>query len=158
LFRGFVKCAAPIEFIEQPVNASDLNAMILITQKSEVPIVADESAMTYADALKVLDAGAAHALSIKLIKAGGVAEARRILDLAFERRIPCLMSCMFEAGAGLQAAAHLASMHPSVHWVDLDSAEFLNALPYQGGIRFKGPKISVGDSSGLDVEFNLSHA
>jgi L-alanine-DL-glutamate epimerase-like enolase superfamily enzyme len=158
LIPWFCEMCGPIEFIEQPVKASDLNAMIAITRKSEVSIVADESAMTYDDARRVLDTGAANALSVKLIKAGGVSEARRILDLAYERSIPCLMSCMFEAGAGLQAAAHLASMHPSVYWVDLDSAEFLNALPYQGGIRFKGPKIAVGDSSGLDIEFNLSQA
>lgn len=155
LIPWFCEMCGPIEFIEQPVKASDLNAMISITRRSPVPVVADESAMTYEDALRVLDSGAAHALSVKLIKAGGVSEARRILDLAFDRRIPCLMSCMFEAGAGLQAAAHLASMHPSVHWVDLDSAEFLQELPYEGGIRFKGPKIAVGDSAGLDVRFNF---
>ena len=124
------------------------------TMHSPIPIVADESAMTLEQAKKILEERAAHALSVKLIKAGGVAEARAILDLAFAEKIPCLMSCMFEVGAGLQASAHLASMHPAVHWIDLDSAEFLSQLPYQGGVKFNGPEIRCSDGPGLDV--NLS--
>lgn len=154
LIPWFNEMCGPLDFVEQPVKAAELESMIAITRKSPVPIVADESAMSFDQAREVLDRGASNALSVKLIKAGGVSEARRILDLAFERRVPCLMSCMFEAGAGLQAAAHLASMHPSVYWVDLDSAEFLNALPYAGGIRFSGPRISVGDVAGLGMDMS----
>lgn len=154
LIPWFVNHCAPIDFIEQPVKAWDLGAMVAITQDCPVPIVADESAMTFAQAQTVLEHGAASALSVKLIKAGGVNEARRILDLAFEWRVPCLMSCMFEVGAGLQAAAHLASMHPSVHWVDLDPAQFLTTLPYHSSIEFNGPRIEVGDGPGLDIDLN----
>jgi L-alanine-DL-glutamate epimerase-like enolase superfamily enzyme len=156
LIPWFVDMCGPIDFIEQPVVGADLDAMVNIVQASPVPVVADESAMTFAQAREVLDRGAANALSVKLIKAGGVAEARRILDLAFERKVPCLMSCMFEVGAGLQASAQLACMHPSVHWVDLDSAEFLASLPYEGGVRFSGPRITVGDEPGLGIDLGKS--
>lgn len=145
----------PVDFVEQPVPAADLSAMAHITRLSPVPIVADESAMSFEQARAVLDQSAAHALSVKLIKAGGVSEALRILDLAHARNIPCLMSCMFEAGAGLQVSAHLAAMHPAVCWADLDSAEFLTALPYEGGVRFDGPAVSVGDAVGLGID--LTH-
>jgi L-alanine-DL-glutamate epimerase-like enolase superfamily enzyme len=154
LIPWFAEMCGPIDFIEQPVRADALAAMSRLTRHSPVPIVADESAMTLEQAKKILEERAAHALSVKLIKAGGVAEARAILDLAFAEKIPCLMSCMFEVGAGLQAAVHLASIHPSVHWVDLDSAEFLSQLPYQGGVKFNGPEIRCSDGPGLDV--NLS--
>lgn len=156
LIPWFNDLCGPIDFIEQPVRGEDLDGMAQISRSCPVPVVADESAMTFEQARTVLDKGAASALSVKLIKAGGVSEARRILDLAFKRRVPCLMSCMFEVGAGLQAAAHLAAMHPSVHWVDLDSAEFLKELPYPGGVRFRGPCITAGDAPGLDVNLNQS--
>lgn len=156
LIPWFSEMCGPLDFFEQPVHAENIDAMISITRKSAVPIVADESAMTFEQARLVLDRSAAHALSVKLIKAGGVSEARRILDLAFERKVPCLMSCMFEVGAGLQAAAHLACMHPSVYWVDLDSAEFLQQLPYVGGVRFSGPRITVGDMAGLGIDLSNS--
>lgn len=156
LIPWFNDFCGPIDFIEQPVRASEIDAMRKITRSSPVTIVADESAMTFEQARDVLDKSAAHALSVKLIKAGGVAQARDILDMAYERKIPCLMSCMFEVGAGLQAAAHLAAMHPAVHWVDLDSAEFLKALPYEGGVRFHGPRIVVGDEPGLNLDLSAS--
>ncbi|NBO38444.1 dipeptide epimerase [bacterium] len=152
LIPWFAEMCGPIDFIEQPVKATEIAAMANITRHSPVPIVADESAMTLAQAKNILETKAAHALSVKLIKAGGVSEARAILDLAYAEKIPCLMSCMFEVGAGFQAAIHLASMHPAVHWVDLDSAEFLTALPYQGGVRPLGPTIRCGHEPGLNLE------
>jgi L-alanine-DL-glutamate epimerase-like enolase superfamily enzyme len=145
----------PVDFIEQPVAAADLAAMAEITRMSPIPILADESAMTFEQALAVINQSAAHALSVKLIKAGGVSEALRILELAHQQHIPCLMSCMFEAGAGLQASAQIAVMHPAVRWADLDTGEFLHSPPYEGGVRFDGPAMSIGEGAGLAID--LSH-
>lgn len=152
LIPWFAQECGPIDFIEQPVQANDLSAMQKITQSSPVPIVADESAMTLEQAKRVIEVGAAHALSVKLIKAGGLSDARAILDLARKNEIPCLMSCMFECGAGLHAAVHLASVHPAVRWVDLDAAEFLLKLPYVGGVQFGGATIECGHGNGLEID------
>lgn len=156
LIPWFCENCGPIEFIEQPVKAHDLKALAAITGVSPVPIVADESAMTFSQAREVLDVSAANALSVKLIKAGGITEALRILDLAAERGVPCLMSCMFEVGAGLQAAAHLATMHPAVRWVDLDPVGFLRCMPYPGGAIFSGSEIHLGASPGLGIDLSDS--
>lgn len=152
LIPWFAEMCGPLDFIEQPVRASEFEAMKRLTRTSAVPLVADESAMTFSQAKKVIEEQASHALSVKLIKAGGVSQAREILDLAYKNKFPCLMSCMFEAGAGLQAAAHLASMHPAVHWVDLDSMEFLERQPFSGGAKFTGPEVRCGEGGGLDLD------
>lgn len=152
----FAQHCGPIDFIEQPVKAEQLQAMQRITLSSPIPIVADESAMTLSQVKEVLDKRAAHGISVKLIKAGGIAEACAILDMASEHNIPCLMSCMFECGAGLQAAVHIASIHPAVKWIDLDAAEFLSGMPYSGGAKFSGPVIQCGSSSGLGINLSSS--
>jgi L-alanine-DL-glutamate epimerase-like enolase superfamily enzyme len=156
LIPWFAEHCGPIDFIEQPVKADQIDALARLVQISPVPLVADESAMTITQASQVIEKKAAHALSVKLIKAGGVAQAREILDLAAQHNVPCLMSCMFEVGAGFQAAAHLASIHPAVRWVDLDSAEFLSHLPYSGGAQFKGREIVCSEKPGLDLALPIN--
>jgi L-alanine-DL-glutamate epimerase-like enolase superfamily enzyme len=156
LIPWFAENCGPIEFIEQPVKAEQLDALTRLVELSPVPLVADESAMTFEQAAQVIERKAAHALSVKLIKAGGLSPARAILDLAAQHRIPCLMSCMFEVGAGFQAAAHLASVHPAVRWVDLDSAEFLTSLPYSGGAAFDGPEIRCSQATGLALDLSVN--
>lgn len=152
LMGWFSKNCSPIDFIEQPVPARELAAMKRLAQSSSVVLLADESAMSYEQATKVIRMGAAHALSVKLTKAGGLLSAKSILDFAHSHEIPCLMSCMFEVGAGLQAAAHLASVHPAVRWVDLDPLEYLLEVPYSGGALFSGAQIQCGNGVGLAIE------
>lgn len=156
LIPWFAENCGPIDFIEQPVKAQELDAMSRLVALSAVPIVADESAMTLEQARLVVERKAAHALSVKLIKAGGLEPARAILELALRHNVPCLMSCMFEVGAGFQAAVHLASVHPAVRWVDLDSAEFLSSLPYSGGAEFCGPQIRCSNDPGLGLTLPIS--
>lgn len=152
LIDWFSKHCTPLDFIEQPVPAHQTAALARLTKGSAAIVVADESAMTLAQASEVIHAAAATGLSVKLIKAGGLLNAKKILDLAFAHRVPCLMSCMFEAGAGLQAAVHLASMHPAVQWVDLDPLEYLTSVPYAGGAQFVGPHIRCSEGSGLALQ------
>jgi L-alanine-DL-glutamate epimerase-like enolase superfamily enzyme len=152
LMSWFSIHCSPLDFIEQPVHAHDLDALSRLTKSSSTVVVADESAMTISQASKIIESAAASGLSVKLTKAGGLLNAKKILDLAHAHRVPCLMSCMFEAGAGLQASVHLASMHPAVKWVDLDPLEYLNSVPYQGGAYFLGPQIRCSEGIGLAVE------
>jgi L-Ala-D/L-Glu epimerase len=152
LMNWFSIHCAPLDFIEQPVPAQQIAALARLTQGSNAVVVADESAMTYEQAAEVIRTSAATALSVKLSKAGGLLNAKKILDLALAHNVPCLMSCMFEAGAGLQAAVHLASVHPAVKWVDLDPLEYLTSVPYSGGAHFSGPHIRCSEGVGLAID------
>lgn len=156
LIPWFAEKCGPIDFIEQPVKADQIESLARLVQISPVPLVADESAMSFEQAALVIEKKAAHALSVKLIKAGGLGRARAILDLAAQHNVPCLMSCMFEVGAGFQAAAHLAAIHPAVRWVDLDSMEFLSRVPYSGGVVFNGSELRCGQEPGLGLALPLN--
>ena len=48
-----------IEFVEQPVPAADLEGMQYVTRHADVPVLADESVFSPADALRIMQTGAA---------------------------------------------------------------------------------------------------
>jgi L-alanine-DL-glutamate epimerase-like enolase superfamily enzyme len=111
-----------IELIEQPVIASDLDAMTKITQASNIPILADESAFNLEDVKKVLQKNAADMINIKLMKCGGITKAVEILEYAREKNIKCMLGSMLEGRVSIKAAEHLAMAYGDViKYVDLDS-------------------------------------
>ena len=111
-----------IELIEQPVIASDLDAMAKITQVSNIPILADESAFSLEDVKKVLQKNAADMINIKLMKCGGLTKAVEILEYAREKKIVCMLGSMLEGRVSIKAAEHLAMAYKDViKYVDLDS-------------------------------------
>ena len=64
-----------IEFVEQPVPAADLEGMQYVTRHADVPVLADESVFSPADALRIMQTGAADLVNIKLMKCGGITNA-----------------------------------------------------------------------------------
>ena len=71
-----------IEFVEQPVPAADLEGMQYVTRHADVPVLADESVFSPADALRIMQTGAADLVNIKLMKCGGITNALRIAAAA----------------------------------------------------------------------------
>jgi len=111
-----------IELIEQPVLASDLESLKLITKASKIPILADEAAFDLADVKKIYENQAADMINIKLMKCGGVSKAIEILEYAKEKKITCMLGSMLEGPLSINAAMKLAfSYRDVIKYVDLDS-------------------------------------
>lgn len=96
-----------IEFVEQPVPAADLR-MQYVTRHADVPVLADESVFSPADALKIMQTGAADLVNIKLMKCGGITNALRIAAAAEVYGVECMIGCMLEAKISVNAAVELA--------------------------------------------------
>jgi len=111
-----------LELIEQPVIASDLKSLKIITNYSTIPILADEAVFTLEDAKKVIESKSADMINIKLMKCGGVTKAIEILDYARERGVKCMLGSMLEGPISINAALHVAMRYSDIilH-VDLDS-------------------------------------
>lgn len=71
-----------IELVEQPVKAHDLEGLKYVTDRSYVPVLADESVFSVEDALKIVQLQAADLINIKLMKCGGLTNALKIATLA----------------------------------------------------------------------------
>jgi L-Ala-D/L-Glu epimerase len=116
-----------VELIEQPFPARRTDQLAWLQERSSLPIVADESAVTIDD----LDAlvGAVAGVNVKLAKAGGIGAARRMLERARELGFRTFLGCMEETSVGVAASAALASL---ADWVDLDGNLLLADDPFEG--------------------------
>ena len=140
-----------IELVEQPVPAHDLEGMKYVTERSYVPVLADESLYSPADAATILRMGAADLLNIKLMKCGGLYNALKICTMAEVYGVECMIGCMLEAKISVNAAVHLACAKKVITKVDLDGPVLCREDPILGGAVFNEKDITVSDAPGLGI-------
>ena len=97
-----------LELVEQPLHSGDLEGLRFVRERVGVPIMADESVWTPADALACIRAGAADVFNVYVAEAGGLGPASQIFAIAEAGRLPCIIGSMPELGIGTAAQAHLA--------------------------------------------------
>ena len=98
-----------LELLEQPVAAWDLCGMAAVTRSVDTPIEADESCFTIHDAMRVIRQEAADVLNIKIAKAGGLYNAKKIAALAESAGLQCVLGTAFGLGIKIAAKLHLAA-------------------------------------------------
>jgi len=141
-----------IEFVEQPVIAHDLEGFKHVTDNIDIPTLADESVFGPYDALKILQMRAADIINIKLMKTGGIRNARRITSIAEVYGVECMIGCMLEAKVSVTAAVHLAAAKSIITKIDLDGPILCSEDPVQGGAKFEEYKITLSDEPGFGIK------
>lgn len=123
-----------VEFVEQPVPAEDLEGLAWVRQRSPIPVMADESVHSPADALRAIRLGACDYVNIKLMKAGGLLRAKEIATICKHAGVPNMIGGMVESNLSATAAVHFALSEGNVVFRDLDLGERPEAkLVVQGG-------------------------
>jgi L-alanine-DL-glutamate epimerase-like enolase superfamily enzyme len=117
---------------EQPVHRHDLEGLRFVTERAGVPVAADESVHTAADALRVARMGAANAVNIKLMKSG-IVESLDIAAVCRAANIELMVGAMIESRLGIAASAHLAAGLGGFRYIDLDTPMLLEEDPFTGG-------------------------
>jgi len=140
-----------IEFVEQPVKAHDFTGLKYVTERSYVPVLADESVFSPADALTIMQMGAADLVNIKLMKCGGIYNALKIASAAEVYGVECMIGCMLEAKISVNAAVHLACARQIITKIDLDGPVLCSEDPILGGAVFQEQNITVSDEPGLGI-------
>jgi L-alanine-DL-glutamate epimerase-like enolase superfamily enzyme len=146
-----------LEYSEQPLPVWDYDNLARLRAKVDLPICADESVFDDKDALKLVKAGAADYLNIKLGKAGGIHTGLKINAIAEANGSKCMIGCFAESRLGLSAAAHLATARPNIFFIDLDSAYAYSSDPVIGGVSFDkhiGGRLILSDDVGHGAEIN----
>ena len=141
-----------IEFVEQPVKAHDFEGMKYVTERSYVPVLADESVFSPEDALKIMQMGAADLVNIKLMKCGGLYNALKIASAAEVYGVECMIGCMLEAKISVNAAVELACAKKIITRIDLDGPVLCSEDPIIGGAVFNEKNITVSDGPGLGIK------
>ena len=97
--------ATRLELVEQP--CADLAGLAYVRANLRLPIVADESVASLAEAEDAARTGACDAATVKLAKVGGLLEALRIAAV-----VPTYLSSALDGPIGIAAAAHLVQALP----------------------------------------------
>ena len=141
-----------IELVEQPVKAHDFEGLKYVTERSYVPVLADESVFSPEDAMTIMKMGAADLINIKLMKCGGLYNALKIASAAEVFGVECMIGCMLEAKIAVNAAVHLACAKNIITKVDLDGPVLCSEDPIFGGAVFDEKHITVSDEPGLGIK------
>ena len=135
-----------VELVEQPIPPGDLDGLRRVREASPVPILVDES-VTTCDDIPAL-AGAADGINIKLMKSGGLREARRMIGLARSLGLQVMLGCYIESSVSITAAAHLS---PLADYADLDGNLLLAADPFEGVTVDAAGRLILPTAAGLGV-------
>jgi len=135
-----------IEFVEQPLAADDIEGLRWLQERTEMPIVLDESVQVAEDIPRLV--GCAQGINIKLMKCGGLREALRMIHVARAHGFQIMLGCMVETSVAITAAAHLS---PLVDFADLDGHLLIENDPYQG-VRVADGKLILPDRPGIGVQ------
>lgn len=101
-------------FIEQPVPRDNLAAMASFVAALDTPILADESCFDARDLTELVRLKAADAISVKLMKAGGLLKAQAIMAIADAAGLPGYGGTLWEGGIGLAAGTQLIAATPGI--------------------------------------------
>lgn len=141
-----------IEFVEQPVPAHDFEGLKYVTDRSYVPVLADESVFSPEDAVKIMQMRAADLVNIKLMKCGGLYNALKIASAAEIYGVECMIGCMLEAKISVNAAVELACAKKIITKIDLDGPVLCKEDPIIGGAVFHEKEITVSEEPGLGIQ------
>jgi L-alanine-DL-glutamate epimerase-like enolase superfamily enzyme len=133
----------PVLF-EQPVARDDLEGMRFVRDHVPVPVAADESVFTPADAVRVVRTGCADIINIKTMKSG-LLGALDIAAVARSARVDLMIGCMLESTLSKSASVHLAAGLGGFRYIDLDPHAHPERDPFTGGPAFEAPAYTLDD-------------
>lgn len=114
--------------IEQPLPKQHLDDLAWLTERSPLPVIADESCQRLPDVLRLK--GCVHGINIKLMKCTGLNEARKMITVARAAGMQVMLGCMTETSCAIAAAAQLL---PYADFADLDGNLLIANDPFAGG-------------------------
>jgi len=95
-----------IDLVEQPIPLWDRQGLITLSQRFEVPILADEAVGTSHDGYALANGGFTGAYALKIAKAGGPAQALKLAHVAQAAGVALYGGTMLEGTLGSVASLH----------------------------------------------------
>ncbi len=116
-----------VDAVEQPIPPGTPDELAWVSERSPVPVIADEDAASPADVRRI--AGAVRGVNVKLAKCGGILAALQIIYTARALGTDVMLGCLVASSLGIAPAVHLTG---HARWVDLDGHLLLTADPWSG--------------------------
>ncbi len=116
-----------LQLFEQPVPDHDIAGMARVRREANaagLPVMADESVLDHASLIRIIQAGAADIVKVKIMKQGGFINTRRMIATAEAAGIRCVVGHGFGLGVNTMAEIMLAATSANV----LDGLECVGPL------------------------------
>ena len=134
-----------VVMVEQPMAKERLDDNAWITERSPLPVFADEAVQRLADIPGIK--GAYHGINIKLMKCTGMREAWKMANYAKAEGMRVMVGCMTETSCAVSAASQLS---PLADFADLDGNLLITNDIFDGMQVIDG-KITLPDRPGIGV-------
>jgi L-Ala-D/L-Glu epimerase len=142
-----------LELIEQPLPVSAIEEMRHLPNSIKAKLAADESLKDELSAFTLAQRPLACGIfNIKLMKCGGLTEARKIMRVAHRASMKLMWGCNDESVTSIAAALHLAFSSEATHYIDLDGSFDLAKDVAKGGFLLKNGEMSLTNKIGVGVE------
>ncbi len=148
---GVKQFGGRLVLLEQPVVRDDLEGLHAIRHLTGIPVAADESVRSLAEAQRVADAQAADYINIKIMKTG-VLEACRIARFSRSVGLQLMVGGMVETRLAMACSFSLVLGLGGFDVLDLDTPLLLSMDPVVGGYRYQGPTLQPWHDPGLGMQ------
>lgn len=134
-----------VEFVEQPMPASDLAGTAWVRERVTLPLIADENSIRAHDVPAL--AGAFDGVNLKLMKSAGLREGLAFIHTARSCGLKVMIGCMIETSLGITAAAQLS---PLADFADLDGNVLTSNDPFEG-VKMAHGRLVLPERPGIGV-------
>jgi muconate cycloisomerase len=145
-----------VMLVEQPVPAWNIAAMArLRARPGTPPLLADECVFDAHDMLDVAQTGAANAVSLKLVKHGGLLGTRKVAAVAEAAGIALYGGCLLESSIGAAAHLHVFATFRELTWgCEHFGPQILTSDLVTEPLRFENFEIHLPDHPGIGVSLD----
>lgn len=148
--RGVKAFGGAMVLLEQPVVRDDLDSMAAIRRETGIPVAADESVRSLADAQEIVARVATDYINIKIMKTG-VVEALEIASFTKASGLKLMIGGMVETRVAMGCSFSMVLGLGGFEVLDLDTPLLLASDPITGGYRYEGPQLQPWSGAGLDM-------
>jgi len=148
--KGVRQFGGALTLLEQPLPRNDLEGLAAVRRDTGIPVAADESVRSLADAHSVVASHAADFINIKIMKTGLV-EAREIAAYTLSSGLRLMVGGMVETRIAMGCSFSLVLGIAGFEVLDLDTPLLLANDPITGGYRYEEAELTPWYGPGLDL-------
>lgn len=141
--------SANIQIFEQPLDVSNEDEMKSVVQKTDIPVMADESLKSLADSYRLVRHDRTDMINIKLMKVGGILQGMHINSVARAGGKEVMVGCIDECALGISAGLHFAMSRMNIFYADLDGHLDFSNDPFRGLFHLENGWLAPTEKAGL---------
>ncbi len=143
-----------VPVLEQPLPANRLTGYRRLRQQKALPIIMDEGIVSSVELVEFIKLGLLDGVAMKPARCGGLAEARRQIEIVRIEGLLFLGSGLTDPDLSLAASLALYGAYDLKYPAALNGPQFLEGSILKHPLAVAGGKLAVPDAPGLGVEID----